>query len=485
MRIIGGCVGEALAIVVDIGKTHSKVSLWSRSGTLLAKHSRANARMAAGDTARLDVHGIGEWLVEKLAQFAAHAPQYIVPVAHGAGIAAIVDDRLAFAPLDYEQDLPPALLAEYRAMRGSFIETGSPSLPGGLNLGAQLLWLDRLYPHEMERAQLLPWAQYWAWFLSGNAVSEVTSLGCHTDLWAPHRAGFSALAQQRGWAGRFAPLARAHDTIGTLRPELAQRTGLSPQIKVLAGLHDSNAALAAARGFAQIDGNEATVLSTGTWFVAMRLATPASPTVAEARDCLLNVDPSDRPVPSARFMGGRELQVLVGDEAGQIDISADQPGLLDAVPTVLGSGAMVLPTLAPGSGPFPGKCHAWINLPHDGRQRRCAAALYAALLADASLDLIGSSGRLLIEGRFSRAQVFTRALAALRPDMEILVAQGDADVALGALRLIDPTLRPPGELLQVEPLPGDFATYRAAWLAAIEAGGSRAMFQPSNRSTAP
>ncbi|MFY1005243.1 hypothetical protein ACNF5F_27930, partial [Escherichia coli] len=66
-----------------------------------------------------------------------------------------------------------------------------------------------------------PRAQYWAWFLTGNALSEVTSLGCHSDLWCPQEADFSPMARRLGWAERFAPLARAGDTVGTLRPEIA------------------------------------------------------------------------------------------------------------------------------------------------------------------------------------------------------------------------------------------------------------------------
>ena len=104
----------------------------------------------------------------------------------------------------------------------------------------------------MAQACLVPWAQYWAWWLSGTAVSEVTSLGCHSDLWSPDAADWSPLAKAQGWDQRFAPLAKAGDVIGTISPALAAATGLPATVKVLAGLHDSNAALMAARGFAEI-----------------------------------------------------------------------------------------------------------------------------------------------------------------------------------------------------------------------------------------
>ncbi|MBW8754228.1 MAG: carbohydrate kinase [Sphingomonadales bacterium] len=447
----------------------SKVSLWSRAGEMLGRQTRPNAPAEIDGIGRLDVAGIGAWLIEALGAHAGQPVEWIIPVGHGAGLAGIVKGELAFTPLDYEQPIPETVMAAYRRERDPFALTGSPALPGGLNLGAQLFWLEQLCPQAMSQATLLPWAQYWAWFLSGQAVSEVTSLGCHSDLWSPAEGRFSPMATRRGWAERFAPVVAAGEAIGTLRPELAARTGLPTTARVLAGLHDSNAALLAARGFAEIARHEATVLSTGTWFIAMRL--PAQPAVLaelpEARDCLINVDAYGRPVPSARFMGGREIETLIELDTRRIDIRPDQPALLAAVPQVLEAGAMMLPTLAPECGPFPHAKARWIAEPQDWFARRAAASLYAALVADTSLDLIGSRGRLLVEGRFAEAEVFVRALAALRPDTAVYTANAHNDVSFGALRLVDPALRPGGALRRIEPLPGDLAAYRARWLAEI------------------
>lgn len=469
---------RGFALVIDIGKTLSKITLWSRDGRLIDRQVRPNAACKQGGLRRLDAAGIGAWLIDALAKYRDHPIESIVPVGHGAGVAVLVPDELgrselAFAPLDYEQSIPPDVMADYRRLRDAFAVTGSPALPDGLNLGAQLFWLDRLHPEAMAAATLVTWAQYWAWFLSGVALSEVSSLGCHTDLWAPGVDDFSPLAQRMGWAERFAPLARAGDIVGTLRPELAARTGLPATVHLHAGLHDSNAALNAARGFAAIAHNEATVLSTGTWFIGMRL--PGAPVDtgqlrearAENRDCLVNVDVFGRPVPSARFMGGREIESVIGIDTRRIDIKPDQPALLGAVAQVLADVAMLLPTLAPGCGPFPEGEGRWLNEPADWFAKRAATSLYAALVADAALDLIGSRERLLVEGRFAEAEVFVRALAALRPDTAVYVANAHNDVSFGALRLLDPTLAPAGELVRVAPLDADLAAYREGWRAAM------------------
>lgn len=447
------------------------MTLWSRGGRLLDRQVRPNERVMVDGIRRLDVGGIGSWLVEALGKYRGQPVEAIIPVGHGAGVAALSGDKLAFPPLDYEQPIPDAVMAAYRAERDPFPVTGSPALPDGLNLGSQLYWLDRLHADEMQRAVLVPWAQYWAWFLSGAAVSEGTSLGCHSDVWAPGDGRFSPLAQRMGWAARFAPVVKAGDAIGTLRSELAAVTGLPASAQVLAGLHDSNAALLAARGFDEIALKEATILSTGTWFIAMRLPDEVVFTSAlpASRDCLVNVDAYGKPVPSARFMGGREIEAVIEIDTRRVDIKPDQPALLAAVPAVLAAGAMLLPTLAPGCGPFPDHESRWLAHPEDWYQRRAAMCLYAALVADASLDLIGSRDRLLVEGRFAEAEVFVRALAALRPDTQVFTANAHNDVSFGALRLINPLLKPQGELRLVEPLDGDLDTYRSRWLAEIGA----------------
>ncbi len=466
-----GATITGATVVIDLGKTLSKVSLWDAGGQMLDRQVRANVPLDVGGLLRLDATAIGQWLIETLKRYSGMPVSRIVPVGHGAGVCALVDGALAFAPLDYEQPVPDGVMAAYRAQRDSFALTGSPALPDGLNIGSQLFWLDRLYPEIMPQATLLPWAQYWAWFLTGKAVSEVTSLGCHSDLWCPQTADFSPMAKRQGWASRFAPLRRAGDSVGTLLAEIAAETGLSPGVEVLAGLHDSNAALLAARGFAEIAQNEATVLSTGTWFIGMRL--PAEPvdttSLPEARDCLVNVDVHGRAVPSARFMGGREIETLIEIDTRRVDIKPDQPALLAAVPEVLARPRMILPTLMQGFGPYPQGCFSWINRPDDWYERRAAACIYAALVADTALDLIGAKDRLLVEGRFAEAEVFVRALAALRPDTAVFTANAHNDVSFGALRLIDPTLTPQGQLVRVAPLEGDLAGYRKRWQAEVAA----------------
>jgi hypothetical protein len=120
--------------------------------------------------------------------------------------------------------------------------------------------------------------------------------------------------------------------------------------------------------------------------------------------------------------------------------------------------------MTPGCGPFPRGSGRWIGKLLDPFERRAAVRLYAALVADVSLNLIGAKERILIEGRFAEAQVFVRALASLRPGSKVYVGDAQNDASYGALRLLTPDLPPPSALLEVMPLDQDLAEYRDRWL---------------------
>jgi sugar (pentulose or hexulose) kinase len=453
-------------IILDIGKSFSKASLWDEAGHCIAQRTRANPRMESAGRLTLDFMGIEGWLREALREFATMGPvSAIVPVAHGAAMTLVGNDRLLEAPLDYEWTGVAAQRAAYDRQRDPFVATGSPSLPAGLNLGLQLHWLESTGSAGALTGKIVPWAQYWAWVLSGVACAEVTSLGCHTDLWRPYDHAPSELARRRGWADRFAPLTSAGAVLEALQPAWADATGLSRNVEVYCGLHDSNAALLNARSHPELRGRDATILSTGTWFVAMRTPVSKSGLVAielpEARDCLVNVDVAGTPIPSARFMGGREIELLAGTDA-PLHSDAGESAAIKAVE----SGDIFFPSYTPGVGPYPNAPLRKISPIPVRNGAMVKAHLYAALVADASLDLIGSCDTVVVDGRFSRAPIFVRALANLRPKTRVMVSPDEQGVARGALQLVSQGRH---DLLEtISPLPVDMSAYRARWRDAAE-----------------
>jgi L-fuculokinase len=283
--------------VLDVGKTNTKLCALDASGALVAEYRRAFPVLPGPPYPQLDVDAIFEWTIEGLARIAAdHAIDTVVPVAHGACAALVAGDSLALPVLDYEFAGVDEFDAGYEALARDFAHTRSPRLPAGLNLGRQLHWLERRFPDAFARTtDILLWPQYWAWRLSGAKQSEVTSLGCHTDLWQPEARAFSNLARERGWADRFPVLVPAW-----------QRTG-----NVLAGVHDSNASYLVHRADRR---DPFAVVSTGTWFVCLAHGAPLGNLDAHD-DMLANVDVHGDPVPTARFIGRGEYPELAARTA--------------------------------------------------------------------------------------------------------------------------------------------------------------------------
>lgn len=447
--------------VLDVGKSNTKLSLVEASGAVTAVRSRANAVRHERGLRVLDTDAIEAWAIARLGEFAREREiGAIVPVAHGATAALVEGDSLAAPVLDYEFEPPAQVVAAYRAQRDPFARALSPALPQGLNLGVQLFWQEQLYPEQWpKRAQALLWPQYWAWRLSGVCASEVTSLGCHTDLWYPLERGYSDLARHRGWDRRFPPIFRADAPLGTVRPDIADAMALPRNCEVLCGIHDSNASLVAARAMKAVRGTPFTLVSTGTWFVALQSGANRIPVLDAERDTLANVDIDANPTASARFMGGREYEALCGNALGTMAAVADAERLV-------ARGAFALPSFVEGCGPFPRR-RARIEGKLQGPVERASlASLYLALMTDTCLDLIAAEGPVLIEGRFANDAVFASALASLRPSCPVFRCSVGDGIALGAACLNWPDLALDAAE-RVPSLPFDLAGYRQRWRAAL------------------
>ena len=448
--------------VLDIGKTNVKVVLFdAASGAEGWVRTMPNTVRKDGPYPHFDVLRIEAFFLDALADLAGDGGFDAVSItAHGAAGALLNGQDLALPVLDYEHDGPDDLAAEYDRLRPAFAETFSPRLPGGLNLGAQLFWQSRRFPEAFAAAtRLVTYPQYWAFWLTGVAATEATSLGCHTDLWAPGKARLSSLVAAMGWAGMMAPLRSAFDILGPIRRDLARRIGLDRPVPVACGLHDSNASLLP---HIQADSGAVSVVSTGTWAIVFALG-GALDRLDPARDTLANVDAYGRAVPSARFMGGREFDILTDRQAG-----ADDP---EAIDRVIAQTIMALPTFAPGSGPFPRATSRWSQNPATltPAERLAVASLYEALMTATCLDLLGAQGRTVVEGPFARNALFCDALARLT-GRAVLAAEGSTGTSAGAAHLLLPAAGAShqrafsGALLGVADA---FDAYAARWRAAI------------------
>ncbi len=447
--------------VIDIGKTNAKLALVDLATlTEIAVVTRPNTVLPGPPWPHFDTEGHWRFLLDALAAFhRAHRVDAISITTHGACAALLAADSSLAAPvLDYEHDGPDLVANAYDALRPGFAETGSPRLAHGLNLGAQLHWQFLTDPGLPDRvAQVVTWPQYWAHRLTGRVASDVTSLGCHTDLWNPAEGAFSSLVARLGLEGRMAPPMRSDTVLGMILPEVAAETGLDPATPVVCGIHDSNASLlphlmAQKAPFA--------VVSTGTWVVTMAVGGKATP-LDPARDTLINVNALGDPVPSARFMGGREYEVI---RAGR-----DLVGSPADMAAVLAEGVMLLPAVEPSSGPFAGRAMGWRPEETRGDGRRDAAlGFYLALMTAECLAITGAAGPVIVEGPFAANEAYLWMLTAAsgQPVRRARSRTGTsigAALLFGAARALDGT-----EPVEVPvDLAASLADYAAQWRALV------------------
>ncbi len=161
--------------------------------------------------------------------------------------------------------------------------------------------------------------------------------------------------------------------------------------RVYCGIHDSNASLLP---HLRTRKTPFVVVSTGTWVIAMAIGRRAVQ-LDPMRDTLVNVSAFGDPVPSARFMGGREWSILMAGRDAQATAEDRR--------SVLNCGASLLPAVERRSGPFAGRVASW-TIPErdltDG-QRAVVVSLYLALMTSVCLEQIGAQGPTVVEGPFA------------------------------------------------------------------------------------
>ena len=438
--------------VFDAGKTSCKLVLLNGEDYAEIEVLRQEFLVLQGPPyPHLDIDAMWSFLCDSLATFETKYGIDALAITTHACTAGLVDaDELVLPMLDYEYEIPPEVAAEYDDLRPAFEKTFSPRMPGGLNLGAQLHFLRTTFPKEYASAALyLTFPQYWSWRLTGIARSERTFLGSHSDLWLPKQGTYSSLVGTEFPKKLFAPMSLASDTAPA--NEIATKaTGLKLGTPVTSGIHDSNASL-----LPWLDTGEAmSVVSSGTWAVLMSIGGTLD-RLDSARDMLANVDAHGRPVPTARFMGGREYQMLTGGAVEEIRISD--------IEAVIANDTCPLPGRMSGVGPFPLGPGGWTGSPPETDQAKVAGAtLYLALMSDTCLSLVGTGDRVVIEGPFAKNTTYAQVLTALI-ECPIHLSTDTTGTATGAAMLMGyappRVLGPPLKPIQIEGL----SAFRDRW----------------------
>lgn len=298
-----------LCVVFDIGKTNKKVLVFDQHYRVVREQQMPFDEITDDDGFRCDdLPRLTTWIRDTYAQLCRRYGPAVSAVnvsAYGASLVHLGADGEPVAPLyNYLRDLPRDLHTQFFAQYGPADDfctiTASPDL-GLLNSGLQLYWLKYAKPDiaaQIQHSLHLP--QYASYLLTGQPVSEITSVGCHTALWDFVRHDYHPwLIDQNLHSIRQTPLpsGTAFQIAGGVWAGI--------------GIHDSSAALVPyLKACARAEGESATpfvLLSTGTWSVSMNPFNAEPLTPAELRqDCLCYLSCEGHPVKSSRLFAGNE-----------------------------------------------------------------------------------------------------------------------------------------------------------------------------------
>lgn len=454
----------ATVAVLDVGKSNVKLSAVTGAGHVVETLSLPNHVLPGPPWRHHDLAEQNAFVLEGLATLARRHPlRHFVASGHGSGGMLVLEDPdaggtgLALPMIDYEQPLPPGLDDAYAPQSGGFFDRGSAVMMAATHTARQMFWAETAEPQAFARARwCLGIPQYWAWRLTGRAVSEASILGAQSHLWNVKDRALAPIVAARGWGRLMPPMARAADDLGPIRPDLAARLGLPP-LRVHAGAHDSSVSFfryqaAGLRDFV--------LVSTGTWIVCMADRLDLA-RLDEARGMTLNADMEGNPLAGALTMGGREYAAVAGDQPEGATAAPD------TLARLIAQGTMALPTFGTNDGQFPGSAGKGRILgpaPIGSGERHALAVLYTALLAVACGARLDAVRPWVLDGSFLRDPAFAGLVAALRPGRDTSTAPESYGIASGAALLCRPPGLVPLDLTPARPLGlAGLAEYAARW----------------------
>ena len=313
--------------VLDIGKTHAKVILFDAIKLEeLSVFQSNNTVLQDSLYPHFNVEFLKKFIIKSLKELAKKfSVDSIFTSTHGACMALMSKGDLALPVLDYEFQGPNQLNEEYNKLRPAFSQTGTPRMDAGLNLGAQLYWQNKFFSDDFSKVdQILFWPQFWSYWLSGIAASEISYASSHSDLWDIRQKKFIDL-NTYGINSKveYPPLRSASTILGPLKKDLAHETGLPQNIPIYCGAHDSSLALVSASLNQPMP---CTILSTGTWVTIFALGSNQTE-IPEQTGLMISCDCFGNLVPNFRFPAGKIYENLMqkqnknNDEVSKVKVS--------------------------------------------------------------------------------------------------------------------------------------------------------------------
>lgn len=291
--------------IFDIGKTNKKLFLFDEDYKMVFERSARfiETKDEDGDACenleslRLSVFdSLQEVLRNK--QFEIKAINFST---YGASFVYVDENGKPLAPLyNYLKDYPAVLKDQFYQTYGGedefSVRTASPVL-GSLNSGMQLYRLKYEKPdlfNQVKFALHLP--QYMSSIITGKMYSDITSIGCHTNLWDFQNQDYHEWVFKEGVKEKLAPIYPGDQFIPSTFPSENYMVGV--------GLHDSSAALIP---YLESFREPFILLSTGTWCISLNPFNSQPLTKQELKkDCLCYLTFQGKPIKASRLFSGFE-----------------------------------------------------------------------------------------------------------------------------------------------------------------------------------
>ena len=178
--------------VFDIGKTNKKFFLFDKHyQEVMREYTRLPLTVDEDGHETEDIALLEAW-VKATFHAVLENEKYEVKAlnfsTYGASLVHLDHEGNVLTPLyNYTKPIDTTITDAFYEQYGDSLkiatETASPQA-GMLNAGLQLFWLKKRYPDTFKKIKYsLHLPQYLSFLFTGIAVSEYTSIGCHTNLW--------------------------------------------------------------------------------------------------------------------------------------------------------------------------------------------------------------------------------------------------------------------------------------------------------------
>ena len=290
--------------IFDIGKTNKKLFLFNENYEIVLEKSTQFQEIQDEDGFPCeDVNLLKKWVLASFEEVSILEEYNIRALnfsTYGASFVHVNEDGETVAPLySYLKPYPEYLRKQFYDTYGGESEftqkTASPIL-GSLNSGMILYRLKYENPSlfaQIKYSLHLP--QYVHLLFTGDFYSDITSIGCHTNLWDFEKNQYHEWVEKEGILEKLSPISS--------KP-LVLNYSENKSFKIGTGLHDSSAALIP---YLATFKEPFVLISTGTWCISLNPFNHIPLTTNElAQDCLAYMQYTGRPVKASRLFAGNE-----------------------------------------------------------------------------------------------------------------------------------------------------------------------------------